>query len=458
MRSGKRFCFMKTLEKYPLNFKKKIDMKKFRITIWLLLLLFLKTQFLFAQELGKEEKAKLLEKIKLELINSYIIESTAIEMAAYLDEKIKSGQYEGINNGEEFAIVVTSDLRKVSKDLHLGLMYSEKPIQSGSEKDSEDKWVMNFLQSNGYGIKQKEILEGNIGYFQIPFFGPIAQCADSLFDAMVFVAETDALIIDLRECQGSLDPDMIPLLCGYFFEKPVHLFNFENREKNTIRQMWSAAYVPGKRYHDKPVYILTSGRTFSGGEELAYDLKHLDKAIIVGQATKGGAQPTYPVYLNEHFVISIPKERSVNAVTKTNWEQVGVKPTIETDANRALTKAHQLAVQSIISKTIDPTQKQYLSTVLQNIEKNQPVFKKVQFNLNGYLDAKEVFIAGSFNFWAPKNNPLIKQKDGWTVELEMSAGSHGYKFVVDDQWILDPANQKTIEEGGIINSVLVVEQ
>ena len=434
-------------------------MGKIKITIGLLILLFLKTQFLFAQELRKEEKAKLLEKIKIELINSYIIESTAKEMVSYLDEKIKSGQYEGIKNGEDFAFVVTSDLRKVSKDLHLGLIYSEKPIQSESEEDvSEEIWLKNFLQSNGYGIQQKEILEGNIGYLQIPFFGPIAQCADSLFEAMEFVAETDALIIDLRECRGSLDPDMIPLLCGYFFEKPVHLFDFENREKNTIRQMWSAAYVPGKRYHDKPIYVLTSGRTFSGGEELAYDLKHLDKAIIVGQVTKGGAQPNYPVYLNEHFVITMPKERSVNAVTKTNWEQIGVKPTIETDAIRALPRAHQLAVEDIIGKTIDPAQKEYLFTVLQNIERNQPVFKRVQFNLNGYLDAKEVFIAGSFNFWAPKNNPLIKQKDGWMVELEMSAGRQGYKFVVDDQWILDPANQNTIEEDGIINSVLVVEQ
>ncbi len=433
-------------------------MKKINITIGLLIILFLKTQFLYAQEIRKEEKAKLFEKIKTELVKSYIIKSTAIEMVSYLDEKIKSGQYNDIKNGEEFAFIVTSDLRKVSKDLHLELIYFEKPLLSGSEEDvSEDIWLKNLLQSNGYGIKHKEILGGNIGYLQIPIFGPIAQCADTLFEAMEFVAATDALIIDLRECRGSLDPDMIPLLCGYFFENPVHLFDFENRKNNTIRQMWSAAYVPGKRYLNKPIYILTSGRTFSGGEELAYDLKHLDKAIIVGQVTKGGAQPKYPVHLNEHFLITIPMERSVNAVTKTNWEQVGVKPNIETDAIKALSRAHQLAVEYKISKNTDSAQKEYLYTVLQNIEKNQPVFRKVQFKLNGYLDAKEVFIAGSFNFWDSKNNPLIKQKDGWMGELEMSVGSHSYKFVVDDRWILDPANQNTSEEGGIINSALDVK-
>jgi hypothetical protein len=191
---------------------------------------------------------------------------------------------------------------------------------------------------------------------------------------------------------------------------------------------------------------------------LAYDHKHLDKAIIVGQVTKGGAQPNYPVHLNEHFLITIPKERSVNAITKTNWEQVGVEPNLKTDAIKALTKAHQQAVEDIISKTNDPSQKEKLYTTLQNIERNQPVFKKVKFNLNGYLDAKEVFIAGSFNFWDPKSNPLIKQNDGWTGELELSVGSYNYKYVVDDRWILDPSSQNTSEEGGIINSFLVVEQ
>lgn len=73
------------------------------------------------------------------------------------------------------------------------------------------------------------------------------------------------------------------------------------------------------------------------------------------------------------------------------------------------------------------------------------------------MDAKEVFIAGSFNFWDSKNNPLKKQNDGWTGELELSVGSYNYKYVVDDRWILDPANQNTSEEGGIINSLLVVE-
>jgi hypothetical protein len=91
-------------------------------------------------------------------------------------------------------------------------------MQSGpAEEDSEDKWLRNFLKSNGYGINQKKILEGNIGNLQIPYFGPIAHCADTLFEAMEFIADTDTLIIDLRECRGSLDPDMIPLLCGYFF-------------------------------------------------------------------------------------------------------------------------------------------------------------------------------------------------------------------------------------------------
>jgi C-terminal processing protease CtpA/Prc len=34
-------------------------------------------------------------------------------------------------------------------------------------------------------------------------------------------------------------------------------------------------HVDGPRYLDRPVYVLTGGRTFSGGEDLAYALQGL---------------------------------------------------------------------------------------------------------------------------------------------------------------------------------------
>ncbi len=432
-------------------------MKKLLLMSFFLLQFFFPVRYTLAQQVTNEEKVEVLKKIIAELKKSYIDEYKAIEMVEFLDENIWSGKYDRIESAEEFAFVLTQDMRSISKDLHLELIYSNQSLETESTQKAEEDWLNELLQNNGYGVKQKRILSGNIGYLEIPFFGPINQCADSLFEAMKFVSSTDALIIDLRECRGSLDPDMVPLLSAYFFEKPVHLFDFENREENTVRQMWSAAYVPGPKYLDKPLYILTSGRTFSGGEEFAYDMKHLGRAKLIGQVTKGGANPKYPVQLTSHFIITIPKERSINAVTKTNWEQVGVQPDVLVNSSLALTESHILAVEDILSGLKNQIEFEKLLTLLAELEQDKPQLKKVSVRLNGFADAKEIAIAGTFNFWAPNADFLVKNEEGWFTELEIEPGKHAYKFVIDGKWVLDPNNPNTVELNGYINSELLVE-
>jgi len=70
-------------------------------------------------------------------------------------------------------------------------------------------------------------------------------------------------------------------------------------------------------------------------------------------------------------------------------------------------------------------------------------------------DAKSVLIAGSFNQWAMV--PMKRVKEGvWRMELDLPEGSYGYKFIIDDAWILDPANEQRITTDGVENSLLVV--
>ena len=51
--------------------------------------------------------------------------------------------------------------------------------------------------------------------------------------------------------------------------------------------------------------------------------------------------------------------------------------------------------------------------------------------------AKSVAIAGDFNHWQPF--PMQKSVDGWwLVQVELKHGHHQYRFLVDDQPMLDP--------------------
>ena len=76
--------------------------------------------------------------------------------------------------------------------------------------------------------------------------------------------------------------------------------------------------------------------------------------------------------------------------------------------------------------------------------------------LKGYPEAKIVALAGSFNNWNQSQTLCAKEADGWLCRVELKPGKYTYKFVIDGNWIMDPANPESENDGqGNINSVLV---
>jgi C-terminal processing protease CtpA/Prc len=131
------------------------------------------------------------------------------------------------------------------------------------------------------------------------------------------------------------------LICGYFLGvEPVHLQDIVDRA-GTARQYWTSP-AAGRLDDSVRICVLTSERTFSDCEELAYDLQAQQRAIVVGRRTGGGAHPVEIFPLTDHLEATVPTARSVNAVTGTNWEHVGVVPDVECDADSAMDRALQL--------------------------------------------------------------------------------------------------------------------
>ena len=95
------------------------------------------------------------------------------------------------------------------------------------------------------------------------------------------------------------------------------------------------------------MYVLTSSYTFSAAEEFTYNLKHLERATVIGEVTGGGAHPGGPSVINDDFFVNVPRGRAINPITKTNWEGVGVIPHIEVDSEDALEKAIELAKKAL---------------------------------------------------------------------------------------------------------------
>jgi retinol-binding protein 3 len=392
----------------------------------------------------------------------YVFPDVAKKMVDAVRARAARKEYDAIEDGDALAEKLTQDLRAVSHDLHLHVSYSAEvllpePAEPFSQSPDDLAEMRRVLARQNFGFARVEVLKGNTGYLQFDYFAPPEIAAETCVAAMSYVANTDALILDLRGCSGSMSEDALPMLCSYFFERPVHLNDFYWRHTGRTRQSWTWAYVPGKRYLNKPIYVLTSGKTFSGAEELAYDLKNLKRATLVGEATGGGANGGGSRRADDHFSVWVPNGRAINPITGTNWEGTGVAPDIGVPAVRALHTARLAALRQLIATAGDAGWKEELKRTVADLEREQQRFKKVTFRLEGHPDAKEVTVAGTFNFWAWRANRLARQGNAWVGEVEAEPGRHAYKFVVDGRWLPDPANPRQESEDANSNSVIVVE-
>jgi hypothetical protein len=182
------------------------------------------------------------------------------------------------------------------------------------------------------------------------------------------VHNTDALIIDNRS-NGGGDPNTVALYISYLSEGAPYVVNtFRWREGNRVEEFKTTDLGDLTYGSKKPVFVLTGQGTFSGGEELSYDLQVLKRALVVGEVTGGGANPGGPVPLGHQFVVNMPSGQAINPVTGTSWEGVGVKPDIPVAAAAALSQAHRLAIERLSAATADPLSRSMLDAVAMKLE------------------------------------------------------------------------------------------
>lgn len=293
----------------------------------------------------------------------YVYPKMAKQINSQIQKHLEDGDYSDIKEGEFFAYALTTHMQEVSQDKHLWIRWHQEPLpdQEGALRNNRDWMEERQLEAqlDNYGFHKLERLRGNVGYIDIRKFHKTEWAGDTAVAAMNFLADMNALIIDLRHCQGGY-PDMVTLISSYLFgEEPFHLGSIYWREENHIQDYWTLPYVPGKRFGDKPVYVLTSKNTFSGGEGFAYNLKTHQRATLVGERTGGGAHPGASYRLHPHFEAFIPVGYAIDLTTGENWENSGVIPDIPVHQEQALQVAYRLVLESILNSIPHPTSEAY---------------------------------------------------------------------------------------------------
>lgn len=324
-------------------------------------------------------RAKVIDGVLKRLNDSYVFPDVAKKMEQSVLERVEKKEYDGLTSAKEFAGKLTQDLQSVSKDKHLRVRYSHQPIPERGERREptaeEQELRKRELTWMNHGFTKVERLRGNIGYLEFLHFADEELGGETVAAAMNFVNGTDALIIDMRN-NGGGNPAMVALVCSYLFgPEPVHLNDLYWREGNRTNEFWTRKEVPGKRYLNKDVYVLTSNRTFSGAEEFTYNLKNLKRATIIGETTGGGAHPGGGFRISEHFGMFVPTGRAISPITKTNWEGTGVTPDIAVPAEQALLVARVMALKKSLTTLTKPDFKAGVQDELQKLEKELNALK-----------------------------------------------------------------------------------
>lgn len=303
-----------------------------------------------------------------ELINSitdslnkhYIFPETAERISVYLKSQLRKNAYKGLQDKpEKLAEQIGQDINIIHHDPHMRIKFD--PGFAAQEIDKphpEDiKQVKKYWKENNYMFKKVEVLPGNIGYLPFNLFvDDIEAAKPTITAALKFLANTVALIIDLRENMGG-SPEMVSQIESYFFKEKTHMNDLINRSNMDTTYMYADPAKSDSLFLSMPVYILTGPHSFSGAEDFSYGMQIAKRASVVGESTGGGAHPQMPFSVGQSFVVFIPFARSVNPVTKTDWEGTGVIPDVKTTANEAFIKAQELIFRNLLLTATDQKEK-----------------------------------------------------------------------------------------------------
>jgi retinol-binding protein 3 len=321
-------------------------------------------------------KNTVIKTLNEEMRKKYVFLEVAKKVEAMLLKRQKNGDYDKITSAETFANTLTEHVQSATNDKHLRINYAQDEIplenpnaaQNQEKKEKDAAEDLGFMKFVNFGVERVERLPGNVGYLELRGFGNTEIVGHAISAAMVLLNASDALIIDLRK-NGGGEPATVALLASYFTPAQTHLSDIYNRSEEKTQQFWSAAYTAAPRYNkNKKVYVLTSKDTFSAAEDLTYTLQSLKRITTIGEVSGGGAHPVDDARLHAHFNAAIPYGRSINPITKTNWEGVGVIPEIKVDAAKALKTAHELALTALLETEKHPGKRGNIADALKTLQ------------------------------------------------------------------------------------------
>lgn len=262
----------------------------------------------------------------------------------------KSGTFRDARTAAELLKLIETKIAPIVNDRHFRTRYwGPEAVAGFTEAPPTAEEIAEYheeIRLRGGEIPDVRWLAGNVGYLRIKMFMDATPSIEKLAAAMGMLADTGALIIDVRGAPGG-EPAGVANVIGHLVSERTATVRTEGgADASAHRTVYAEPKTPG--YIGKPVFVLVDGRTASGAEEFAYDLQAMRRATLVGETTRGAATPGGYRPLAHGVVAFIPMQIVNNAITGKNWEGVGVIPDVTVPAEESLERAHRLALEAIL--------------------------------------------------------------------------------------------------------------
>ncbi len=289
------------------------------------------------------------------IAGNYFDPDKARTIAAGLNAEAEGGAYDAFTDPRDLARKLTERLKP--EDAHFRVQWEGgADPATGAPTVRRDRGGEE--RRTNYGFQRIEILTGNVGVLQLNVFAdfdtaedPARRAADA---ALQSLAHVDALIIDLRQ-NGGGSPAMVGYLVSAFMGKDFAGYNAMHARDGIESEAPREPYAAPRP--DLPLFILVSGRSGSAAEAFPYTLKAAGRAVIIGEPTRGAANPGRPFDVASGFSVFVSTASPVNPLTGGNWEGVGVTPDIAVAASAALDAGYEAALEAVLKLDLPDAEK-----------------------------------------------------------------------------------------------------
>jgi hypothetical protein len=276
-----------------------------------------------------------------------------------------AGAYDSLATAPARAPTMMRDFQGVVRDLHLRLSY-EPGVEflgaraapgGGTVVRRGDALVRRTTRFDGrdsaaiartnFGFTRVDRLPGNVGYLKFDRFADLDYAGATAVAALAFLANSDAIIVDLRDNIGG-SPELLQLVLSYFFgPEPRLYYAAYNRGLDTTIESRTLATVPGRRLPDVDLYVLVGPGTGSAAEAFAYGVRLLKRGTLVGETTSGAGNGGRRMSVGAGLAMQVPE---AHVTLGPGWEGTGVAPDVVVPVDSAPLRAHRLALEHLLAR------------------------------------------------------------------------------------------------------------